>query len=412
METRAQNRFGRAVWLVVVLVALLLLASTALAQDAPAAQSVPAAPTAATLTLGVTTTPAGGQGFWLTAASFQGSWGRAGKQNGQFRQPRDVAVDAAGNFYVSDHRNSRISKFNAAGVFQSQIGTQGKAPGKLLRPNAIAIYNDLLLITDTENHRISVFNTNGTFVRQWGTFGTGNGQFNLPIGVAVDAAGNVYVADTHNHRIQVFNIQGVYQRQWGTSGTGNGQFRFPAHLDFSPSGELFVADSNAHRIQVFDANGTFLRKFGLPGSAGGNLWLPVGIDVAADGFVYVSDTYNYRLQKFTTNGEYVAQWNETAGANPIGRPNGLLVVGNMVYATDIDTNRVQIYAQGTVTVNHGATQPLTLPAGTYNVTQTPKAGWTFGSATCSGGNPTAIANGVRLALADGAAISCTFASNQ
>ncbi len=409
MEKRAQNRFGRVAWLMAMLALLLLLATTALAQDAPTA---PAAPSAATLTLGVATTPAGGQNFRLTAASFQTSWGRAGKQPGQFRQPRDVAVDANGTLYVSDHRNSRIQKFSPAGAVLGQIGTQGKAAGKLLRPNAIAIYNDLIIITDTDNHRISVFNTNGTFVRQWGSFGTGNGQFNLPMGVAVDTAGNVYVTDTWNHRIQVFTIQGVYQRQWGTLGNGDGQFRFPAHLDFGPGGSLFVADSNNHRVQVFDANGTFQRKFGLPGPAAGRLWLPVGIDVTGDGYVYVSDTYNYRLQKFTTNGDYVAQWNETAGANPIGRPNGLLSVGNLVYATDIDSNRVQIYAQGTVTVNAGATQALTLPAGAYNVTQTPKAGWTFGSATCTGGNPTTIANGVRLSLADGAAVSCTFASNQ
>ena len=145
------------------------------------------------------------------------------------------------------------------------------------------------------------------------------------LGVAVDTAGNVYVTDTWNHRIQVFTIQGVYQRQWGTLGNGDGQFRFPAHLDFGPGGSLFVADSNNHRVQVFDANGTFQRKFGLPGPAAGRLWLPVGIDVTGDGYVYVSDTYNYRLQKFTTNGDYVAQWNETAGANPIGRPNGLLL---------------------------------------------------------------------------------------
>ena len=56
----------------------------------------------------------------------------------------------------------------------------------------------------TNNHRIQKFTSAGTFLAQWGSFGDGNGQFNFPDGIAVDAAGHVYVADTGNYRIQVF----------------------------------------------------------------------------------------------------------------------------------------------------------------------------------------------------------------
>lgn len=409
MATRATNRTVRALWLTAVLVGLLALITTAaLAQDAPAA---PAAPANATLTLGVTTTPAGGQDFWLTAVSFQSSWGSGGKQQGQFRQPRDVEIDAAGNFYISDHRNSRIQKFGATGNFISVIGGPGKGQGKLLRPNAIAISGNQLAVADTDNHRVVIYNTTGAFVRQWGTFGTGNGQFDRPNGVAYDAAGNLYVADTWNHRIQVFNSQGVYVRQWGTLGSGDGQLRFPAHLDFDAGGNLFVADSNNHRVQVFTADGVFVRKFGVTGTAPGQLRYPVGIDVA-DGFVYVTDTFNNRVQKYTATGAFVAVWSQVVGNNTISRPNGLLAVGNRLYVSDIDANRIQIFSQATATVDHAQQVPLTLPAGTYSVTQAPQTGWTFSSATCTGGNPTAIAGGVRLSLADGAAVSCTFASNQ
>ena len=108
----------------------------------------------------------------------------------------------------------------------------------------------------------------------------------------------------------------------------------------------------------------------------------------------------------------MATWNQVVGNNTISRPNGLLSVGNLLYATDIDANRVQIFSQATAIVDDGQQVPLTLPAGTYSVTQAPTTGWTFGSATCTGGSPTPIAGGVRLSLADGAAVSCTFASNQ
>jgi len=406
MEVSGRYRSARRLLMLAALVCLMaLIAPLALAQDSPAAAD------SVTLTLGKTTTPAGGQGFWITAAGYQASWGRRGSGDGQYRQPRDVEVDSAGNFYVSDHRGSRITKLSASGAFVAQIGARGKANGKILRPNQIAIYNNLLYVTDTDNHRISVFNTNGGFVTKWGGAGSGNGQFNYPNGIAVDSTGNVYVADTWNHRIQVFDANGAYLRQWGTLGSANGQFRYPAHLDFGPDGLLYVADSNNHRIQVFEASGTFVRKFGVAGAGNGQFNLPVGVDAAADGFVYVADTYNNRVQKLTPTGAFVAAWSETAGGR-LSRPNGLLAHGNMVYVSDIDGNKVEIYAQATAALNDGQQQALTLPFGTYNVLEAPKAGWTFGSATCNGGNPTSIALGVRLTMADGASVTCGFTNNQ
>jgi DNA-binding beta-propeller fold protein YncE len=411
MKTRSMNRLMRAAWLAAVLVGLLaLLVSLTAAQDA--APAAPAAPASATLTLGLTSTPPGAQDLWYTAASFQGSWGGLGQGNGQYRQPRDIVVDAAGNFYVSDHRNSRVQKLAPDGTFIQRIGSRGRGQGQMLRPNGLAVAGNQLYVADTDNHRVVVFNTNGTFVRQWGRQGSGNGQFSSPMDVALDTAGNVYVTDTWNHRIQVFTSDGTYLRQWGTRGLGDGQMQFPAHLDFGASGQLFVVDSNSHRIQVFNPDGTFLRKFGTPGSGPGQLWLPVGIDVPGDGFVYIGDMGNDRVQKLTNTGVFVAQWNWTTGNNTLSRPNGLLAAGGRVFVTDIDANRVQIYSQATAVVDHGQQQALTLPAGAYAVTQSPKAGWTFGSATCSGGNPSPVPMGVRLTLADGAAVTCGFTANQ
>src|SRR5438552_8179000 len=67
----------------------------------------------------------------------------------------------------------------------------------------------------------------GAFVTKWGSAGSGNGQFNAPWGVAVDAAGNVYVADTGNNRIQKFTGTGGFLTAWGSAGSGNGQFNVP-----------------------------------------------------------------------------------------------------------------------------------------------------------------------------------------
>src|SRR5438046_2987476 len=64
------------------------------------------------------------------------------------------------------------------------------------------------------------------YVSQWGSLGSGNGQFYYPAAVAMDVAGNVYVADGWNHRVQKFTNTGAYLTQWGSYGTGDAQFNY------------------------------------------------------------------------------------------------------------------------------------------------------------------------------------------
>jgi hypothetical protein len=59
-----------------------------------------------------------------------------------------------------------------------------------------------------------------SFVRLWGTTGTGSGQFRIPTGIAVDAAGTVYVADALNSRIQLFDRLGTHLASWGPTASG------------------------------------------------------------------------------------------------------------------------------------------------------------------------------------------------
>ena len=68
------------------------------------------------------------------------------------------------------------------------------------------------------------FDISGRFLGKWGSRGSGDGQFAYPLGVAVDGAGNVYVADTLNNRVQVFDSNRRFLLKRGYEGAGDGQF--------------------------------------------------------------------------------------------------------------------------------------------------------------------------------------------
>ena len=68
------------------------------------------------------------------------------------------------------------------------------------------------------------FGADGTLLLQWGEEGSENGQFRNPTGIALDSAGNVYVAESGNSRVQKFTADGRWLATWGASGSDPGEF--------------------------------------------------------------------------------------------------------------------------------------------------------------------------------------------
>ena len=142
--------------------------------------------------------------------------------------PYDVAVDAAGNVYVADlawiTEYGRVQKFSSSGSFIAKWDSQGSGDGQFNSPYGIAVdAAGNVYVADADNNRIQKLSSEGVFIAKWGS-STGDGQFYSPIGVAVDASGNVYVVDTGNNRIQKFSSSGVFITKWGSEGSGDGQF--------------------------------------------------------------------------------------------------------------------------------------------------------------------------------------------
>lgn len=394
----SQNRLMLVPLSVALLLGVLVAAALALGQSG-------------SLTLAKVGNPVSGQIFPISLVSFQGTL------NSKLAAPRAMSRDAAGNFYVIDHRSSRVMVLDSAGGVVDEWGAKGTGEQQLYRPYGISAHDSgsevVVYVADTGNNRIKLFSAAGAYLDSWGGAGTGDGQFNLPQDITVGDTGTVYVADTDNHRVQVFSDSGAFIRSWGSQGTGDGQFMFPTGIAIGAAGEVFVADSNNHRIQVFDEDGDYLWQWGSEGSGPGQFEFPTDVAVDDEGFVLVADTFNNRVQKFTHDGLFIAQWGEAGTGNgQFQRPEGVLADAGsgLTYVLDIDNSRIEIFAQKTAMLAHGDEQTADLPAGTYDLTEATAAPWALDGVDCDGGQPTPIANGVQIELADGVAITCTFSN--
>lgn len=131
-------------------------------------------------------------------------FGSCGKGEGQFKGPKDVSFDGAGNCYIADNGNHQVQVFTEDGQYLRQFGKEGKGEGELTGCIGLTIDSDIVYIANTGNHRISVFTTDGSFIASFGKQGSEPGQFDKPHGVTVDMNGLVYICDFNNSRIQVF----------------------------------------------------------------------------------------------------------------------------------------------------------------------------------------------------------------
>ena len=127
-----------------------------------------------------------------------------------------------------------------------------------------------LLVVDARNHRVQRFTKGGTFLGKFGEYGSGPGQFNMPWGVALNTAGEIYISDWRNDRVQKFSPSGEFILEWGSSGSGPAQFNRPAGIAVDNDGDVYVVDWHNDRVQVFDSQGNFLDQ--LIGDATLSVW--------------------------------------------------------------------------------------------------------------------------------------------
>ena len=196
----------------------------------------------------------------------------------------------------------------AQGVTETGVTQASSADGSLVWPTSIALDQaGNVYVADEWLNRISIFTKDGDWIGKWGTPGEGDGEINHPSGLALDMDDNVLLVDSLNNRIQKFTKDGKFLAKWGRAGNGEGEFNMPWGIDVDKNGDVYVVDWRNDRIQKFSSDGRFLMKFGASGSGDGEFNRPTGVAVDKDGIIYVADRGNKRLQVFGADGSFITK---------------------------------------------------------------------------------------------------------
>lgn len=259
----------------------------------------------------------------------------------RFSNPKGIAVDGTGNVYVADTFSQTIRKITPNG-FVARIAGQpnvigidngGIASSKFFDPHGIAVDSSgaNVYVADTDNHTIrkidTATNTVSPFAGIPNTFGHMDGNvavatFNYPQGVAVDNAGNVYVADGLNNTIRLISngtvttIAGSADFPPGNldANGASARFNFPVGIAAIEQrlghSEIYVADGGNGSIRLIrhspvDPDHFVITLAGLGGNygsadgvgSGARFFVPEGIAVASDGRLYVADNFNNVIRK-------------------------------------------------------------------------------------------------------------------
>ena len=332
-----------------------------------------------------TASPACGDGTAATAASLN--------------LPSSVAVDGAGNLYIADYNNQRIRKVTAAtgsistvagngtgGYTASQdTGTTAATAASLHYPSGVAVDGaGNLYIADGANNRIrkvtaatgyiSTVAGNGTAgytaSQDTGTTAATAASLQYPAGVAVDGAGNLYIADQNNNRIRKVTAATGYISTVAGNGTGGytasqdtgttaataASLQYPAGVAVDGAGNLYIADEFNNRIRkVTAATGnistlagkatagyTASQDTGTTAATAASLYYPIGVALDGAGNLYIADENNNRIRKVSVTGSIVFPTATSAGTSDTTDGTKTLIANNignstLTFASQVET---------------------------------------------------------------------------
>ena len=238
-----------------------------------------------------------------------------------------LAADQNGNLYIADTWADRIRKIDSDGTISAVAGTGEKGrsgdggpaiEARLQRPRGVVLDGSgNIYIADTENHLVRRVDASGTITTFAGTGDAGyagdggpatDAQLHEPRAVAIDPAGNVFIAESRNRTVRKVDPAGIITTVAGTGPRGRGRvtgigtevrMTRPEALAVGRFGDVYIADEWAHRILRLDAEGMVTVVVGLGQR---EFFSPRDVAVDAEGNAYVVFASTHRVIKVDASG--------------------------------------------------------------------------------------------------------------
>jgi uncharacterized protein (TIGR03437 family) len=334
------------------------------------------------------------------ASNFAGDGGPASAA--QLNGATAMSLDGEGNLYIADAANQRVRRISPGGAIDTVLGTGtagfavdfGSPAGAVFNmPRGVAAEpGGAIYVADTLNNRIRKYVPGGNVFTYAGNgnaayFGDGgraaSASINAPEGLALDAAGNLYIADTNDNAVRKVTPDGVITTIAGNGLTGfagdgglatRAQLNRPRAVAVDAAGNVYVADTGNHRVRRVDTAGNIATIAGngatdfLPDDSAGinsSLSDPRGVAVDSAGNVYISDTGHNRVRKLFPTGAITtivghdgtccySGDNGLALTAQLNQPAGLMVdAAGKVYVADTGNSAIRMLRPiaTTVTIN-------------------------------------------------------------
>lgn len=249
--------------------------------------------------------------------------------------PMSLASDGRERLFIGGMWG-RITVTDLEGNKLYSFGGQGsELEGKILEPSGMYYYGGRLYIADSWYGHVVVLTPEGKLVDIYGRSGRGAKEFLSPKGIFVHNR-IIFVADTGNARVQILGPNGVYLKVLGIRGGMPERLSGPESLVVKHSGWVYVIDTMDGWLKFYDVQGNYIGMISR---------MKEPVDITLAGSVYlVADSRDGSLQFLDSNGEGIGTlgpWGR--GAKPFKSISGLVIVGDMVYASDYEGNDVKVF---------------------------------------------------------------------